>query len=108
MYIHIIDKLSYSSVPNKCVWWNKHIGGKIPENLVNVLDGITVMVGIFGNSNKQVGLKVKGRYGTNKPFFKKSNISSGKMMKLKKWKTLQIFLKNILFTILGGNVNRSD
>ena len=56
----------YSSVPNKRVGWNKHVGGKIMRKLINMLDGINVLVGIFGN----IGGKIKGSYGTNKQFFK--------------------------------------
>ena len=35
----------YSSVPNKCVGWNKRDGRKKSQNLINVLDGINVMEG---------------------------------------------------------------
>ena len=56
----------YSGVPNKRVGWNKHVGGKIPRYLINMLDGINVLVGIFGNSCKRVGGRIKGCYGTNK------------------------------------------
>ena len=57
-----INKRVYSSVPNKRVGWNKHVGGKFSRNIINVLDGINVLVGIFGN----IGGKIKGSYGTNK------------------------------------------
>ena len=79
MYIHIIDKLSYSSVPNKCVWWNKHIGGKIPENLVNVMDGITVMVGIFGNPINKLNWKSKVDMGQTNHFSKKATFPVEKL-----------------------------
>ena len=48
-------KLIYSSVPNKRVGWNKRVGRKIYENLINVLDGISVLVGIFEKINKHFG-----------------------------------------------------
>ena len=51
---------SYSSVPNKHVGWNKHVGGKILVNLIaNLLDGINMLVGILGNSNKCAGGEIK-------------------------------------------------
>ena len=37
----------YSGVPIKRVGWNKHVGWKIMGNLINVLDGINVLVGNF-------------------------------------------------------------
>ena len=37
--------IKYSSVPNKCVGWNKRVGRKKLRNLINVLDGINVMAG---------------------------------------------------------------
>ena len=58
----------YSSVPNKRVGWNNHVGRKINTKLINVLDGINMLVGIFGKSYKHVGGKIKGSYGTNKYF----------------------------------------
>ena len=33
-----------------------------------MLDGINMLVGIFGKSYKHVGGKIKGSYGTNKYF----------------------------------------
>ena len=36
---------SYSSVPNKRPGWNKRIGRGKSYNLINVLDGINVLVG---------------------------------------------------------------
>ena len=36
---------SYSRFPNKRVGWNKRDGRKNITNLINVLDGINVMVG---------------------------------------------------------------
>ena len=38
----------YSSVLNKCVGWNKHVGGKISQKLVNVLFLINMLVGNYG------------------------------------------------------------
>ena len=35
------------SVPIKRVGWNKHVGGKIIRKLINMLDGINVLVGKF-------------------------------------------------------------
>ena len=53
--IHKILENKYSSVPNKRVGWNKRVGRKIYENLINVLDGISVLVGIFEKINKHFG-----------------------------------------------------
>ena len=35
----------YSSVPNKRVRWNKRVGRKKSQNLINMFDGINVLVG---------------------------------------------------------------
>ena len=64
--LHNVAKCS--GVPNKRVGWNKHVGGKFLRNVINVLDGINMLVGIFGKSYKHVGGKIKGSYGTNKYF----------------------------------------
>ena len=37
----------YSGVPNKRVGWNKHVGWKISQKLINVLFLIKVLVGNF-------------------------------------------------------------
>ena len=37
--------LMYSSVPNTRVGWNNHVGRKINTKLINVLDGINMLVG---------------------------------------------------------------
>ena len=41
------QRVEYSSVPNKSVGWNKRVGGKIMGKLINMLDGINVLVGNF-------------------------------------------------------------
>ena len=38
----------YSRVPNKRVGWNKRVGGKILEKVINVQVGINVQEGNFG------------------------------------------------------------
>ena len=43
MYVYLKGK--YSRVPNKRDGWNKRDGRKKIANLINVLDGINVMVG---------------------------------------------------------------
>ena len=42
----------YSSVPNKSVGWNNHVGEKIMSKLINLLDGINVLIGKTLKYNK--------------------------------------------------------
>ena len=37
----------YSGVPNKRVGWNKHVGGKISQKLINMLFLINMLEGNF-------------------------------------------------------------
>ena len=37
---------TYSSVPNRRVGWNKHVGGNMVPNIIIMLDGINMLVGI--------------------------------------------------------------
>ena len=45
--------LVYSGVPNKRVGWNKHVGGKIFQKLINVLFLINMLVGNNGMKSMQ-------------------------------------------------------
>ena len=39
--------INTSSVPNRHVGLNKHVGGNMEPNLIIMLDGINMLVGIF-------------------------------------------------------------
>ena len=39
--------IAYSDVPNKRVGWNKHVGWKFSQKLINVLFLINMLVGNF-------------------------------------------------------------
>ena len=41
------NSYSYSGVPNKRVGWNKHVGRKFSQKLINVLFLINMLVGKF-------------------------------------------------------------
>ena len=56
--INITTKYYFSSVHNKHVGWNKCVGKKIYENLMKILDGISVLVGIFEKVYKHFGGKI--------------------------------------------------
>ena len=42
-----ISIVGYSSVPNRRTGWNKHIGRKKSQDLINLLDGIHMLVEKF-------------------------------------------------------------
>ena len=44
----------YSGVPNKRVGWNKHVGGKISQKLINMLFLINMLVGNNGMKLMQI------------------------------------------------------
>ena len=62
----------YSRVPNRRVGWNKRVGGKIPGNLINKLDGIKELVGnctkakneLVRNFSNFITLKIENHFNS--------------------------------------------